>query len=1177
MSEKNEKAPRRNRRILILDAMRGVSKNFVSFLSIIAIMMLGVGGLLGILNLGSSLRHHADAYYRERNYKDFEVISSLGVEQKDIDELCAIEGVKAAEGFYRFSGVLKKGEEISTVTLISPTERISVPSLVEGKMPEEQNECALNRAVMDLMGLEIGDEVKLIPNGMPELLEEETFVVTGEMMHPDYIAAKEYAVLIPVEGFNLEMLDGRYPVAYVKADIPEKTDVFSLKYRKELSDVKKRLDTYISETSVRRTEEIRERARKIYEAKEAEADERLKEGEQELKDAEAELKKGLDEAWKRITDGEKEIEEGEKTLEKELAKAEEELNQAAVDLENQVAQKEREIADAQRRADEEFEAARLKLEEGEASYADMKGKFDEGIETRNSLLDDGRDYVVVTNAICGNVRDIFPEAEKKFPDLVKNEDWKDFTNAVNNGYDKTGSYLEEDHNAQMRLVRDLYVDINEKFEKLPHKEELKNDFQEAFNAAREAYPEESEKLMSRITVIKTVVETDFEDYERRLQAGREELDSNWEAYRQKITEVQSQLNEAGLKLLTAKKENEDKIKEAWKEYYKVKAQKITELENAKESLAQAKMEYYKTKAEKEKELEDGRVRFEVLKMRVERQLNEGKAQMESLDDDNFIANPRSLTTSFLHLDTTIRTISIYALIFVPLFCFIAGLVCFSTIAIIVEDQRSEIGAVKALGFYNREIDLKYIIFSLLGTAIGNITGILLGLFLSSVLNKPVCGSYNFGEVKNQISIIPMVAAVLLTFGLAVSVTRLATRNMLKCSAIGLINGSEPVKKTMKGSRKGKKAKEGKLYSSLIFNNMLMDYKRVAVSIVVIAGSCAIVGMGFTVRHDYKKTMEEQLNEINDYTIQVVFDDKSMNRYDAVKKMVEEKGGRYLECAYTEGLIHIDGEAEGFILISADKNEIEEFIHLKDIRKNTVTVPDDGILLPRKVVSRLGGREKVNLWDKKLYSHSAKVADEYLWYLGCVGISDKETYGEIYGKEYEPNCLYIKLEGMSEEEAENAVMNISEDVRLLRRDYLLEKGDSVNALLDAVTVMCLGLSVLLTFMIMVNMTNILVRKRMKEILVMRVNGFSLAEVIGYVGREAVAILTAGLIVGISFGVGFSYMAIVFMENIHVLYVRLPYVWAWVISVVLNVLFAVLIDSFSFGKIKKTVLTDIMKYK
>ena len=163
-----------------------------------------------------------------------------------------------------------------------------------------------------------------------------------------------------------------------------------------------------------------------------------------------------------------------------------------------------------------------------------------------------------------------------------------------------------------------------------------------------------------------------------------------------------------------------------------------------------------------------------------------------------------------------------------------------------------------------------------------------------------------------------------------------------------------------------------------------------------------------------------------------------------------------------------------------------------------------------------------------------------------------------------------------ETLEKDILSVSGDIKLYRPNYLVTKGENVKELFDIVTLIFISLAVILSFMILINLTSILVSRRMKEMLVMRINGFSLSETIGYVARESVFTFVIGIIAGIIMGITFCLVLVPVMEADQIMFVRTPYAWAWVYSLLFNVAFTVIIDFIAFRRIIKTPVTDITKY-
>ena len=201
------------------DAFRNIRKRIVSFLSICLVIMLGLGGVFVIRYMRAGINAEATGYYNSHGFKTYELISSLGVTEDDIAQIKETEGVTDAEGVIRAAGSLTKGDFTCNVDLISMTERISVPEVLEGRAPEAKDECVIAEDFAETRGLKVGDKVRLImediaspvassedgqdedkadekdgekadEKGFGGVLLEEEFTVTGLIKHPDYLRRK---------------------------------------------------------------------------------------------------------------------------------------------------------------------------------------------------------------------------------------------------------------------------------------------------------------------------------------------------------------------------------------------------------------------------------------------------------------------------------------------------------------------------------------------------------------------------------------------------------------------------------------------------------------------------------------------------------------------------------------------------------------------------------------------------------------------------------------------------------------------------------------------------------------------------------------------------------------------------------------------------------------------------
>ena len=232
------------------DAVRNIRKRIVSYLSICLVIMLGLGGFFITRYMDAGIDAEATEYYKDHSFKNFELISSLGITDDDLEQIKDVDGITDAEGVFRADGSLQMGGLKRNVEIISMTERISVPEVVEGKAPEAKNECMIGEDFAFISGLKIGDKVRLIMpeignTGSGENSDEEDdskdtakkekkdvllckeFTVTGLMRHPDYLRRKSVnTVVLPWTAYDKEVTDGFYTHAFVLSEEPKGLDIF---------------------------------------------------------------------------------------------------------------------------------------------------------------------------------------------------------------------------------------------------------------------------------------------------------------------------------------------------------------------------------------------------------------------------------------------------------------------------------------------------------------------------------------------------------------------------------------------------------------------------------------------------------------------------------------------------------------------------------------------------------------------------------------------------------------------------------------------------------------------------------------------------------------------------------------------------------------------------------------
>lgn len=217
----------------IKDAFRTIGKQKVSFISIILIAFMSVTCFTGISFASKALADRGTEYYDQQNYRDIEAVSSIMFTEEDLVEIAGMEGIKDVEGQMRTAGkILGKSGAVS-VSVQSLPKRINLPQLVEGRLPEKENEILLEPDLMTSLGVKVGDTVSVEDAGQFKLLKEENFTVVGTAFLPDHVVRRStfgVTALIPECAFDDKELDGRKVYAEIILDKPEGIGRFSEEY-----------------------------------------------------------------------------------------------------------------------------------------------------------------------------------------------------------------------------------------------------------------------------------------------------------------------------------------------------------------------------------------------------------------------------------------------------------------------------------------------------------------------------------------------------------------------------------------------------------------------------------------------------------------------------------------------------------------------------------------------------------------------------------------------------------------------------------------------------------------------------------------------------------------------------------------------------------------------------------
>lgn len=205
------------RKIYFKDSIRNIRKKIVPFISIAFVTSLAIMAFLGIEYGAEAIRDTSHSFYREHNFRDVEVYCSKYLSQDDIDAMSKLEKVRLADGVMSVPAQIKTSGSQQDIGVMSLTKQINTVQLLEGNMPENADECVVERELMEEFGFSIGDTVNVTDHSgkCPLQLNSGKFRISGIIHHPEHYFSKriieENRYIVTVgEAFNMDAVSGRY-------------------------------------------------------------------------------------------------------------------------------------------------------------------------------------------------------------------------------------------------------------------------------------------------------------------------------------------------------------------------------------------------------------------------------------------------------------------------------------------------------------------------------------------------------------------------------------------------------------------------------------------------------------------------------------------------------------------------------------------------------------------------------------------------------------------------------------------------------------------------------------------------------------------------------------------------------------------------------------------------------
>lgn len=548
------------------------------------------------------------------------------------------------------------------------------------------------------------------------------------------------------------------------------------------------------------------------------------------------------------------------------------------------------------------------------------------------------------------------------------------------------------------------------------------------------------------------------------------------------------------------------------------------------------------------------------------ELDGKRADVETITSRWLVLDERG-SPSFVQLLAGSENLGSLRMTFALMFIVISLLVIYATVSKMVDEQRTLVGTTKALGFYKREILMKYLLYGVSGTLLGAAIGVLLARFWLEGIALRGYGSYVSVDISQSrfspgITVVVLLVSVLLS---AVAVWSACSR-LVRAPAVQLMQPPAPKGKT--GTEKKKHLLP--LYSRLMLRNARSDWRRIAVTVVSVAGCCALLVNGFTLKHGVTGCVEKQYGKVMVYDWEIECWNYAIQ--DIMQTLAE--AGAESAAVYKTTLITKIDDTGIANLICGDLTEINRLYRLYDWKTGELlTDAEDGILIQRRIAEIYGldvGSE-FELSDGLSELVTVRVAGVFESYIGLPAVMSSSYYEETFGRPCEPTTILVRLNG-ADEAALAAQFDESYDVKSFGpgdRSSFRSSMSVINSIVALLTTM----SAMLAGVVLMNLTNLLFLQKKREMTVMRINGFSVRQTVGYLLREIVATTALGIVLGIAAGAAMAYFILRSLEQSFVQFDRSISLPAWGLGAGITILFAVLVNWIVLRNVKTLKLTDV----
>ena len=1154
--------------------LREIRATFGRFMAILAIIALGVGFFAGIRVTMPDMHATVERFFEDGNLYDLRLVSTLGWEEQDVAALREQEHVRSAEGSHTLDVICEGDDETGFVLKThSIPEDINRLTLTEGRYPSQPDECIMDAGTADMTGLKVGGTVLISDTNTKDTLDTlryREFRIVGAAHSAYYLNFERgttsigdgtvlgYLYIMP-EAFDADY----YTDIFIRLDNDDK--LYSDAYKDMIKDI-----TPVWE-----------------ELTDAQANARFG---RIVSDAQGEIDDAYDELSEKRADGQKELDDAQK-----------ELNDGKLELEDA----EQELADAKQEladGEQELADAKQELDKAEQELIDGKKKLDESKEELDKAeqeLNDGKQQLDDSGRQLNDAREQLEASEQQLNDgeaqLAAGQQQLDAGFAQLDAAEAQLSAGESELSTQEAVLQAQLAQLQPMWEMLPEEQKAQlAAAQEQISTARAALQAKRAELNAGRQALQEN-QAVLDSQKQELAAGRTAFEQGRDEYengRRQYEEALARYEEGKAKFEDGKKQYEQGLadyEDGVKQYEEGKQKYedgVAELEEGRRKYEDGLAEFEDGRKEYEdgvREYNDGRKEFDEKNAEAEEKLADAEQELADLDPPDTFVLDRNTNTGYSCFESDSQIVDQVAQVFPVFFILVAILVCMTTMSRMVEEQRTQIGVLKALGYSEMKIMGKYLFYSGSAAVIGCIMGYIAGSF---VFPTVIWMSY-------ELMYIPLPLAYVFNWKLALAMLGVS----LLCSmGTTWLSCRIELSETAASLMRPKAPKAGKRvlleYVPFIWNRLkflhkvsirnLFRYKRRFFMMVIgISGCTVLLLTGFGLKDSVAGFADVQYGEIITADAQAGFKESYSGALpaDLQKRLDDNTESNLLMHAGSWDLV-LPGKVKSLsMMVPFDAGRFTDYMQLHTMQQEPLPFPGVGeALVCNSIADRYGVKtgDTITLRNEDLQEMHVKITGIFENHVYNYILLCPETIEAQTGTPPEINSAFLNFpEGADQYQLSAEISGDDRVTTIMIFEELRARLGKMMGSLNYIVLLVIVCAAGLAFIVLYNLTNINITERIREIATIKVLGFFRNETSAYVLRENLALTIIGIAVGLVLGVMLNHYVIdhIVVDIVSFRNQVMPLSFVW--SILLTLLFNVIVNLFMGIKLERINMAESLK--